>query len=195
MWRLAVTLILLALTQGAAPVAAQWSLSAEIGVAGFSGTSRDSTGASVGPFRPTTFAIQVDRETGPARLGLMVLYAAPGLAGRQGNELIVQYGVISLWEIAPTLSVRLARFGAGGAAWVEAGPAVDLWQFDNEHRHRVGARAGVAFEWPLARSLSGSLRAGGVVSGSMVDASDVPADVDRVATRRLGIAVGVRYRM
>src|SRR5690349_516680 len=117
MWRLAVTLILLGLAQGAAPAAAQWSLSAEIGVAGFSGTSRDSSGASVGPFRPTTFGIQVDRETGRVRLAAMVLYAAPGLAGRQGDELFVQYGVISLWEIAPTLSVRVARFGTGGAAW------------------------------------------------------------------------------
>lgn len=195
MWRLAVTLLLLGLAPGAAPAAAQWSLSAEIGVAGFSGTSRDSSGASVGPFRPTTFAIQVDREAGPARLALMVLYAEPGLAGRQGDELFVQYGVISLWEIAPTLSVRVARFGAGGAAWVEAGPALDLWQFDSEQRPRVGARAGIALEWPLARSLSGSLRAGGVVSGSMVDSTDVPSNVERVATRRFGVGLGLRYRL
>jgi hypothetical protein len=195
MWRLAVTLILLALVQGAAPAAAQWSVAGEIGVAGFSGTSRDSAGISVGPYRPTTFAIQVDRETGRVRLELALLYARPGLAGRQGNELFVQYGVVSLWEIAPALSVRLARFGTGGAVWVEAGPAVDLWQFDGEQRHRVGARAGVALEWPLARSLSGSLRAGGVLSGSMVDSTDVPSGVERVATRRLGVGLGLRYRL
>ena len=41
--------------------AAQWGLSAEVGVARFGGTSRDSSGATLGPYRPTTFGVRVDR--------------------------------------------------------------------------------------------------------------------------------------
>lgn len=195
MRRLAVTLVLLGLGPGAAPAAAQWGVSAEIGVAGFSGTSRDSSGATVGPYRPTTFAVRVDREGGPLRVALTLLYAQPGLAGAQGDVLFVQYGVVSLWEIVPEVSLRVVGFGTGVAARVEAGPAIDLWQFNGEQRHRVGARAGLAFEWPLARSLTGSLRAGGVLTRSMLDPADVPAGVERVATRRFGVGLGLRYRL
>src|SRR2546430_116792 len=38
--------------------AAQWGLSAEVGVARFGGTSRDSSGATLGPYRPTTFGVR-----------------------------------------------------------------------------------------------------------------------------------------
>ena len=195
MQRLVVTLLLLGLGPGAAPAAVQWGLSAEIGVAGFSGTSRDSSGATVGPYRPTTFGVRVDREAGRVRVALNLLYAQPGLAGKQGNALFVQCGVISLWEIAPEVSLRVAHFGTGVEARVEAGPAIDLWQVNDEQRHRVGAHAGLALEWPVARSLIGSLRAGGVSSRSMVDPADVPAGVERRPTRRFGVAVGLRYRL
>src|SRR5438876_5023317 len=46
---------------GAPGVAAQWSVSAELGVARFGGTSRDSAGATVGPYRPTTFDLRLER--------------------------------------------------------------------------------------------------------------------------------------
>jgi hypothetical protein len=128
-------------------------------------------------------------------MALTLLYAQPGLAGKQGDLLFVQYGVVSLWEVVPEVSLSVARFGAGVAARVEAGPVLDLWQFNGEQRHRVGARAGLALEWPLARSLTGSLRAGGVLSRSLVDPADLPAGVERVATRRFGVGLSLRYKL
>src|SRR5207249_1194771 len=50
--------------------ALQWGLSAEVGVARFAGTAQDSSGATLGPYRPTTFAVRVDRDLGPVRVGL-----------------------------------------------------------------------------------------------------------------------------
>ena len=175
--------------------AAQWGLSAEVGIAHFGGTSRDSAGTTVGPYRPTTFALRLDRGDGEVRVALDVLYAQPGLAGEQGDFTIVQYGAVSLWEIVPSLAVRLARFGAGVEARVEAGPAVDLWTLDGESRNRIGARGAVALQWPLARSLTGSLRVGGVWSESVVDPGGVPAGVERVTTRRFDVAIGLRYKL
>lgn len=192
---LVAALVTLGLAVGPRAVAAQWGVSAEIGVARFSGTSRDSSGATVGPYRPTTFGVRFDRRTGRVGLALDVLYAAPGLAGAQGDLVFLQYGVLSLWEIAPQVGLRLARFGTGVEARVEAGPAIDLWEFNGEQRHRVGARGGVALEWPLARSLTGALRVSGAWSASMVNAEDVPADVERVGTRRFSVGVGVRYQL
>ena len=107
----------------------------------------------------------------------------------------VQSGVLSLWEIVPQVAVRVVRFGTGVEGRIEAGPAFDLWEFDNEQRNRVGARGAVALQWPLARSLTGSLRVGGVWSESVADPGDVPAGVERVTTRRFDVAIGLRYTL
>ena len=176
-------------------IGAQWGLSAEVGVARFSGSSRDSSGATVGPYRPTTFELRVDRQLGAARVAITVLYGKTGVAGERGGVALVQYDIASLVEIAPQASFRLARFGAGVEARVEAGPAFDLWDFDGEQRNRVGGRAAAVVEWPLARALMGSLRVSGALSASVFDAADTPSGVERRTTRRLGVALGLRYRL
>jgi len=176
-------------------VPAQWGISAELGVARFGGTSRDSAGATVGPYRPTTYGLRLDRTLGRARVAVDLLYAETGVAGEGKGLAVVQYGIGTLWEIAPEVSLRVARFGAGVEARIAAGPALDLWDFDGEQRNRVGGRAAALVEWPLARALMGSLRVSGVVSESVFDAADAPSGVERRATRRFGVAVGLRYQL
>jgi hypothetical protein len=196
MHALTVTLLTVTLSAAAAvPLSAQWEISAEIGVARFGGSSRDSTGTRVGPYRPTTLALRLGRGVGRARVALAVLRAKTGLAAEGPTLAVVQYDIGTLWEIAPEVSVRVASFGTGAEARVDAGPAIDLWDFDGERRSRWGGRAGVSLEWPLARVLAGYMRLGGVVTGSVFDAADVPDGVERVATRRVAVAIGLRYRM
>ncbi len=89
----------------------------------------------------------------------------------------------------------MARFGAGVDVRLEAGPAVQLWTVDGASRTRVAAQTAAALEWPLAESLTGSLRVSGVLSGSIFNADEPPPEVERRATRRLGVAIGVRYRL
>jgi len=193
---LAGTLVVVALA--AAPwcqLPAQWGISADIGVARFGGTARDSSGATVGPYRPMTFGLRLDRAVGSARLELGVLYAKTGLVAEGQGVAVVQYNLGSLWEITPEVSLRVARFGTGVEARVEAGPAIDLWNFDGERRSRVGGRAAAALEWPLAGALTGSLRVSGMVSESVFDAADIPSGTERRATHRFGVAVGLRYRL
>ena len=192
MRRLAGSLLLLCLLF-ARQAGAQWGLSGEIGVARFGGTSRDTNGARVAPYRPTTFAVRLDRALGSTRLELAVLYAKTGFAGEQDNIAIVQYDAGSFWELAPGASICLVRFGAGAQARLEAGPAVDVWTVDGDMRTRVGGRAAAAVEWPIARALTGSLRVSGVLTGSVFDAAEVPAGVERLTTRRLAVAIGLRY--
>jgi hypothetical protein len=193
---LAGTLVVVALAATPwCPLPAQWEIAGDIGVARFDGTSRDSAGATVGPYRPTTFGLRLDRTAGRARVGIDILYAKTGLAGEGQGVAMVQYGIGSLWEIAPQVSLRVARFGTGVEARVEAGPAFDLWNFDGEQRNRVGGRAAAVVEWPLASALAGSLRVSGVLSRSVFDAADTPSGVERRATRRFGVAVGLRYHL
>ncbi|HKW40557.1 MAG TPA: hypothetical protein VJN39_04845 [Gemmatimonadales bacterium] len=175
--------------------AAQWGVTAEIGVARFGGTSRDSSGTQVGPYRPTTFELRLDRALGPTRVAIAAQYARTGIAGEGGGLAFVQYDIASFWEIAPQISWRLARFGAGVDVRLEGGPAFTLWDINGESRNRVGGRAAAAFEWPLAGGLRGSLRMGGVLSPSIFDAADTPAGVERRATRRFSVALGLRYEL
>ena len=193
---LAATLLVVAVAAGPwCRLQGQWAIAADIGVARFGGTSRDSAGATVGPYRPTTFGLRVERDLGRARVAVGVLHAETGLVAEGQGVAVVQYGIGSLWEIAPEISLGVARFGTGVEARVEAGPAVDLWNFDGEQRNRVGGRVAAVLEWPLARALMGSLRVSGVLSGSVFDAADTPSGVERRATRRFGVAVGLRYQL
>ncbi len=174
---------------------AQWGIAADVGVARFGGSSRDTSGTTVGPYRPTTFEVRVDRQLDATRVAIAVLYANTGIAGERGGLAVVQYDVASLWEIAPEVSLRVARFGTGVEARVAAGPVIDFWNFDGEQRNRVAGRAAAVVEWPLARALRGSLRVSGVLSPSVFDAADAPSGVERRATRRLGVALGLRYQL
>ncbi len=192
---LAATCIAVGLAVAPRPSSAQWGIAAEIGVARFAGSSRDSSGVTVGPYRPTTFELRVDTRLGPPRVAIVVLYAKTGIAGEQPGLAVVQYDIASLWEVSPQVSFLLARFGVGVDVRLEAGPALQLWNLDGASRTRLGGRAAAVVEWPLARELTGSLRVSGVSSGSVFDAADTPSGVERRATRRFGVAVGLRYQL
>jgi hypothetical protein len=175
--------------------AAQWGISAHLGVARFGGSSRDTAGTTVGPYRPTTLELRLDRAVGPTRLGIALVRAKTGIAGERAGVAVVQYDAASLWEITPQASLRLARFGAGVEVRLEAGPAFELWDLNGEARNRVGGRAAAALEWPVASGLTGSLHVNGVFCGSIFDPADTPAGVERLATRRFGVGVGLRYQL
>ena len=168
---LAATCIAVGLAVAPRPSSAQWGIAAEIGVARFAGSSRDSSGVTVGPYRPTTFELRVDARLGPPRVAIVVLYAKTGIAGEQPGLAVVRYDIASLWEVSPQVSFLLARFGVGVDVRLEAGPALQLWNLDGESRTRLGGRAATVVEWPLARDLTGSLRVSGVSSESVFDAA------------------------
>jgi len=89
----------------------------------------------------------------------------------------------------------VARFGGGVVTRVAGGPSLDIWDVDGVFRTRVAARGAVALEWPLSGRCIGSLRATGVLSGSMMNRDETPAGVERRATRRGGVSIELRYRL
>lgn len=186
-------LLLLALTPGS--VAAQWGVGAEIGVARFGGSSRDTSGTVVGPYRPTTLALRIETGSGDVALAATVMYAKTGVAGEGKGLAVVQYDAASFWEVAPVVSLRVARFGAGAETRLEAGPAVDVWTVDGDNRTRLAGQAAAVLQWPVVGSFAGSVRVNGTISESMFDSSEVPSGVERRATRRFGVAIGLRYRL
>ncbi len=189
----------LCLSTAALPrLAAQWSIATEVGVARFAGASTHTSGSpdsfSLRPFRPTTFGIEVGREAGRVRIGVGLLYAKPGLAVEGGSLAAVDYDGMELLELAPDISLRIARVGSGGALRLAAGPAFDFWTLTGfANRTRVGGRATAAWEWPVTAHLSGSVRAGVTLTGSVFNDRELPGDVDRRSTWRRSVALGLRY--
>src|SRR5437763_16230222 len=85
---------------------AQWGIAAEIGVTRFGGSSRDTSGTVVGPYRPTTFELRLDHGLGPVRGTVCVLYAKTPFAGEQPGLAVVQSDFASVWEKIGRASCR-----------------------------------------------------------------------------------------
>src|SRR5437764_15017872 len=89
-------------------VSAQWGIAAEIGVARFGGSSRDTSGTTVGPYRPTTVELRLDRGRGFARVALALLYAKHRVDAEPTSLTVVQYTPASLHEFTPQHTCRRA---------------------------------------------------------------------------------------
>src|SRR5437868_11809287 len=98
---LVATCVAVVLAVAPRPASAQWGIAAEIGVTRFGGSSRDTSGTAVGPYRPTTFELRLDRGLGAVRGTVCVLYAKTPFAGEQPGLAVVQSDFASVWEIAP----------------------------------------------------------------------------------------------
>src|SRR5256885_2365453 len=88
-------------------------------------------------------------------------------------------------------AVALAVPGRAGAAQWGLSAEVGVARFGGTSRDS----SGVALEGPLSGRCVGSLRATGVLSGSMMNRDETPAGVERRATRRGGMSIELRYRL
>ena len=93
------------------------------------------------------------------------------------------------------LNFQVVGIGSSGAIRAELGPALHLWNLDDELRKRVAALAAVAYEWPVAKRFTGTIRFEGTISRSWFEESDLPPDFERQVTWRYGVGLGLRYRL
>lgn len=177
-----------------------WSITVEVGLARFGGTSVDTTGfpgdPQLLPASPTSYGARVAREVGRVRLGLGYARLKSGLSIRSSDLIIVtREATLTLDEFTPEIGVRLVRLGTGVEVWLSAGPTLDLWSFTAESsRFLVGGQAGVTLEAPLGGAWVASLRAGGTISGSVIPVEDLPVEFLQRPTRRGAVGVGLTYR-
>ena len=190
--RLAFLLLLAAPMPGA--LAAQWSIAPEIGIVSFSGSARDTAaGMDLGPTRATTLGFGIAHEDGRLGIALRFRYGASGLGASSGDLTVVQEHAFKLYDVSSVASLGLTTFGTGTALRLEAGPAVSVWKSKGgERRTRLGANGGLAVLMPLGRRSSATLHAEVGVSGSVFDAADVPAGVERRPAWRRSVALQIR---
>ena len=187
---------LLALTP--ALLSAQWSVGLGFGIARYYGGAApvgDSVEGSVHPYRPTTLDLTVGRDWGAIRVDLGLEYGEPGLAAEVPDGAFIETTAAHYAAVAPELSFRLGGVGAGGALRVGAGPEFVLWNVSGfDPRILPGGHAAVAYEWPVAGSFVGSIRAGLSLSPSVFRDADLPSDFERRMMVRPSITIGLRLR-
>jgi hypothetical protein len=197
MRRSLVLLCLLACFPGAA--FAQWSVRLETGAIAFSGASHDTSGATppadFRPYHATTVQADVERRWAKWGVAVSVFHGSPGLALESDATAFVAKSLLAFWEIAPEVSLRLARTGGGVAVRAHLGPLFDIWLPDGETSHtRVGAHTGLSLEWPLGARVTGSVRTALALSGSAFTQDELPSRFELRPLWRRGVAGGVRWR-
>jgi hypothetical protein len=197
MWRVAGLGVWLV---AAGPLAAQWSVGAEVGMLRFWGASADtlapSDPASARPSPSTAYAVRVQRRFGAAGVAIGLLYSPGGVGVENGSVAVEEKGAVKLHEVAPEASVRVAKPGPGGALCLHVGPVIDRWSPTHEPRRtRIGARAAVSLNWPLAGALIGTFAAGVALSSSMFLDDEVPEGYVLRAMWRRALSAGIQWRL
>jgi hypothetical protein len=185
------------------PLAGQWRVGIEVGATRFWGASLDTGGdhTSVRPYRPTTFGIGLERQTGRYAAGLQVHYAEASLALEGPEATISAEGAFTILSISPEVAVRIAILGAGNQLRLHAGPLFEIWGLiDEEKRTRVGAQGSVSLDVPLGGRFGGVVLAGGAVTPSPykegeLDLGGGAPTYDLRTLWRRRFAVGLQYRL
>ena len=192
-------LVLALVAVAATPAPAQWNLGFEMSTTHYRGSSRASTDTggptTVRPANATSFGIRVDRAIGRARLGLQTSYARVGLTAAAPNLTLTDNSTGRLLEEQLLVNVQVVGIGSSGAVRLELGPSLHLWKSEDEMRSRGGAVAATAYEWAVARRVSGAIRIEAILSKSWFDPGDLPSELQRRATWRYGVGLGLRYRL
>jgi hypothetical protein len=176
---------------------AQWSAAIQISSDRFWGGSTDNTAEhrSFLPYRPTTFSAAVHRRGSKIGLGLRLGYSEASLGLEGAGGLVVAKGVFSIYSVAPDVSYRVARVGAGNSLWLVGGPLLEMWNIiDEGTRARLGAHGGLALVVPLGSRISAMLSGGLAVVPSPFDDGELHEEFELRTLWRRGLAGALEYR-
>jgi len=188
----------LLLTLPAGTVRSQWWVGVEVGSPHYRGSSRDTSTGGGPRLRPgdgTTVAFRVDRRFGRVGVAVRASFGKPGIVGDQGPVAVMDKSTGQVVEVATLVAVRVGGIGPSGAVRAEVGPALHLWNIDDDVRSRVSALGALAYEWPLAGRCSGAIRLEGTLSRSWFEEGELPPEYDLRLTWRYGVTLGLRYRL
>jgi len=152
--------------------------------------------ASLRPYHTTTLLVRLERHWGRAGVGIGVLSGSPGVAEETSDIVALEKDALTVREIAPEFAVLLARSTSGVALRAHAGAIIDFWSPKGaDRRTRAGAQAGLSLACPLGSRVSGLVRAGVALMGSVFEEGEQPSGFALRPTWRRSLAGGVRWRL
>ena len=195
--------IVLTMILWCSPLFGQWRAGAEVGASRFWGGSLNTDGSqtSFRPYRPTTFGIGLERQTGRYAVGLQLRYADASLGLEGPDGVIAAPGAFTIVSVLPELVVRLATLGPGNELRLHAGPLFEVWDIiDQDSRTRVGAQGSVSLYVPLGGRFGGVVLASAAVVPSPFEEGELDLGgggptFDLRTLWRGSFALGLRYRL
>lgn len=181
-----------------APASAQWTASAGLRAARFSGGAEEpATGRSLRPYRPTLFEAGLAYARGKFGVGLRLHYASSSLALEGADAVAAVKGALEVYGATPELSARISGLGPQGVLRVSIGPIFEIWKLpDAGSRARVGVAGSVGLDVRFGGKWSGSARLGAAVTpASPFDEEDLDPSLERRALWRREVSAGLSYRM
>jgi hypothetical protein len=177
----------------AQPVQAQWTVGTEIGLLRFRGGTDVTSAAESTRVRPhgpghARLSLGYARSAWQFTFGLM--YASPGIAVYRDPIILVDAGAADMLEATWTVAHRV------GPVSLELGPVASFWNVAGEDGTLLpGALVGVLWRLPGRGRLDTVVRANYVVTGSPYSAESLPPELKRTALHRLGLSLGLWYRL
>ncbi|HUL50859.1 MAG TPA: hypothetical protein VLT79_12650 [Gemmatimonadales bacterium] len=179
---------------------AQWIVGVDLTWTSFgdasSDTSAGSTGEAFHPGAGGAIALRVERQW--SRFGFVVSARRmhPALAEESDALIIAAKQQMRFTEIAPAVTLRLARLAAGAVLQLQAGPVVDIWELTGlTERSEVGVATGLTLAFPLAGRWTGAARTSVAHSGSPFQSGELPDRFAPHAMWRHSVSVGLDWRL
>jgi hypothetical protein len=197
MWRASVLALWLF---AATPLAAQWSVSTEVGMLRFWGAAVDTAApddpSGARPSPSTSVSVRVQRRCGTIGLGIGVLHSSGGIGVEKKTIAVEEKDVVQLDEVLLDAALRVASPGPGGAVVLHLGPVIDRWSpVDVPRRTRIGARAAVSLDLPIGARWTGTFAAGVALSASLFLDDEVPEGFVLRAMWRRALSAGIQLRL
>jgi hypothetical protein len=195
--------LVLLLASGSSSLSAQWFLGLEVGASRFWGGSADREGnnTSFVPYRPTTFGLGLERQSGKYGFGVKAHYAESSLALVGAELLLASEGVFTTLSVSPEVVAGIATVGPGNQLRIHAGPLFEVWDLvDLDSRTRMGAQASISLDVPLGGRFRGAVAAGAAVIPSPYNEGELDAGggaptYDLRALWRRSFRVSLHYRL
>src|SRR5919204_1785708 len=122
-------------TMAVRPIAAKWHLGMELTTTRYGGTSHNTTDSGPSMLRPadaTTATLRGDRTIRHIRIGVRVSYAKVGLVAGEGQLRLIDKSSGRLAEASVVANFQVVGIGSSGAIRAEVGPALHLWNLDDD---------------------------------------------------------------
>lgn len=176
---------------------AQWQVGLDLAWTSFgdaaSDTSAGSSGAVFHPGAGGTVGVRIEHQWSRFGLAISAHRMKPTVAEESDVVIVAAKHQLRFTEIAPAVTVRIARLAAGASLHVQAGPVVDIWEPQGlSARSEVGVATGLTVLFPLTGRLSGAVRAMLAHSGSPFEGDDLPDRFEPHAMWRHAVSIGLQ---
>lgn len=183
-----------------AGLSAQIHFTALVGVADHSGHASDLSDAEHPSFGPATTresAIAIGLDRGPWRLALRLRRETPDLVLVGETSGIITRHALAASHLGLEVGRRILGERAAPSLHLVGGGGITRWEFpgfEDAPRNRYGAWLALEGGLPLRSHIEGVLRLEALTSGSLFASEDLPEGYTSRSARRLGLALGLRWR-